>query len=275
MTGIVTLVVAFLLERCRSGVARTRLLSVQVATAALGAIGFLTRLPVGVTDRHWDAFRRRPAVICPIAVPLGAVLAVPLLVPLPRVTAALCVPVLLLLITGITHLDGLADLGDAAVVHGDAERRRSVMRDTTVGVGALAITILALVGLVLAADALSNAPAQIALAIVVTAEVGAKLGMVAIAAFGRATHEGLGSALTDGSGPTTFAVGLGCALPITLLSWPGTEAIAALGGALASTAMVLLWTRRTLGGVSGDVFGATNELARLAALHTGVIAWTL
>ncbi|MFB6217846.1 MAG: adenosylcobinamide-GDP ribazoletransferase, partial [Halobacteriaceae archaeon] len=26
--------------------------------------------------------------------------------------------------------------------------------------------------------------------------------------------------------------------------------------------------------VSGDVFGAGNELARLAALHAGVIAWT-
>jgi adenosylcobinamide-GDP ribazoletransferase len=34
------------------------------------------------------------------------------------------------------------------------------------------------------------------------------------------------------------------------------------------------WARRRLGGVSGDVMGAANELARLVALHAGVIAWT-
>ena len=29
-----------------------------------------------------------------------------------------------------------------------------------------------------------------------------------------------------------------------------------------------------LGGVNGDVFGAVNELARIVALHAGVVAWT-
>jgi adenosylcobinamide-GDP ribazoletransferase len=28
-----------------------------------------------------------------------------------------------------------------------------------------------------------------------------------------------------------------------------------------------------LGGLSGDVLGAANELSRLAALHTGIVVW--
>lgn len=211
----------------------------------------------------------------PVAGLLGLALSVPVLVPLPRVTAALLFPVWLLVLTGITHLDGLADLGDAAVVHGTPADRRSVMRDTTVGVGALAASTLGIAGLVLAAHAIAVMSRFDALAVVVIAEVSAKLGMVAVASLGTATHEGLGSELTADAGPGTLAVGCLCALPVAGLSWPGFEAVATLAGSFAATTAVLLWARKTLGGVSGDVFGATNEIARVVALHVGVIAWTL
>jgi adenosylcobinamide-GDP ribazoletransferase len=211
----------------------------------------------------------------PVAALLGGALSVPVIASLPPVTTAIFVPIWLLLLTGITHLDGLADLGDAGVVHGTPDTRRSVMRDTTVGVGALAAVVLAIAGLVLAAHRLATIPRWSALAIIVTAEVGAKLGMLAIAALGTATHDGLGSQLTEETGPRTLALGCLCTLPVAGLSWPGVEAPAALAGALLGTGAVLAWSRRNLGGVSGDVFGATNEIARLAALHAGVIAWTL
>jgi len=45
---------------------------------------------------------------------------------------------------------------------------------------------------------------------------------------------------------------------------------------LAGPAVALLVYRRVspwLGGVSGDVLGATNELGRAVALHVGVLAW--
>ncbi|TVT93597.1 adenosylcobinamide-GDP ribazoletransferase, partial [Haloferax volcanii] len=39
--------------------------------------------------------------------------------------------------------------------------------------------------------------------------------------------------------------------------------------------LVRSWGRARLGGVSGDLLGATNELARAAAVHAGVVTWTL
>ncbi|OYR41115.1 hypothetical protein DJ82_06300 [Halorubrum sp. Ib24] len=59
-----------------------------------------------------------------------------------------------------------------------------------------------------------------------------------------------------------------------LLAVPRSSGVAALLAALATAALLRRWSRRRLGGVSGDVLGATNELARVAALHAGVIAWT-
>ena len=38
--------------------------------------------------------------------------------------------------------------------------------------------------------------------------------------------------------------------------------------------VVVRWADGALGGVNGDVFGAVNELARVVALHAGVVAWT-
>jgi adenosylcobinamide-GDP ribazoletransferase len=49
---------------------------------------------------------------------------------------------------------------------------------------------------------------------------------------------------------------------------------------MVGVALVLTWairraSLRFIGGVSGDLLGATNEIVRLATVYTGVIAWTL
>ncbi|WP_128477488.1 adenosylcobinamide-GDP ribazoletransferase [Halorussus pelagicus] len=257
----------------------------MVLTAVRGALGFLTRLPTGRSEAAWTAFSETPAAFPLAGWVAGALAVTPLAVaaisPLPVPTAAFGYLLALYAVTGINHADGVADLGDAAVVHGDPEERRAVLKDTEVGVGAVLSLALVLAGLALAALALAGLPAvspataavgvPAAVAIAVAAEVGAKLGMAALACLGDPAFEGLGSAFTDNRPAALVAPAL-VAVPVALL---GVPAVAALGGALAGALGVLRWSRANLGGVNGDAFGAANELGRLAGLHLGVVAWTL
>ncbi len=48
-----------------------------------------------------------------------------------------------------------------------------------------------------------------------------------------------------------------------------------LCGAIAGVGLPWYWANRNLDGISGDVFGAANEIGRVVGLHVGVIAWTL
>ena len=245
-------------------------------TAFRGAVGFFSRLPVGHSEPAWESFRRTPTVVPAVGYLLGALVALPLLLPLSEATTALVFVVGIYALTGITHVDGVADLGDALVVHGDAEDRRAVLKDTTVGTGALLAVVLVVAGLVLAGLALAGLPVRLAVAIVVTSEVGAKAALAGLVCVGDAAHEGLGSALTTNARPRDALVVALVGAPALLLAWPRLQVgVAVLLAAVGVALLTSRWATANLGGVSGDVFGATNELARVAGLHAGVVAWTL
>jgi adenosylcobinamide-GDP ribazoletransferase len=267
---------------------------VRLRRAMRGALGFLTRLPVSHEGRAWAAFQQTPLAFPAVGYVVGALTALPLLAftavgaPAPVATAATLAT--LYLLTGINHLDGLADCGDAAAVHTVA-RRREVLKDTTTGVGALAAVSIGLVGTTLglltvatlgrgslAGPLLVNgtpAPPLRAAGLVVTAEVGAKLGMAAVACTGEAVTDGFGAAFTGRATPGLLVGPAVVALPAALLTGVSAAAPVALAAALATALVVVRWARARLGGVNGDVFGAANELARLVALHAGAVAWVV
>jgi len=243
-----------------------------VLSALRGALGFFTRLPVGHDEASWDAFRYSPAAFPLAGYVVGALLAVPVVLPVPTPVVGFLFVLWVVGLTGVTHLDGLADLGDAAVVH-DPDRRREVMKDAQVGVGGTVAVGLGLVGLAFAGLALAMLPPRAAAGLVVTAEVTAKLSMAGVAAFGTAAHEGLGSKVVGGS-PRGFVAPALVALPALVLTWPSPAAAVGLLAGLLVAWLLARWVRGWLGGVSGDVLGAANELARLAALHAGIVVWT-
>lgn len=246
----------------------------MVLTAIRGAVGFLTTVPVGQDQRAFDAFCTHVGIVPLVGYLVGAIVSLPLLVSGPAPTVALLYVLAVVAVTGINHADGLADLGDAAVVHGDAERRRSVMRDTTVGVGAVLAVAVAVAGLALGALAIAALPVLTAVGIAVASEVGAKLSLVTLAATSRASHEGLGSRLLDARG-WQFGLALLLAVPAAAFTWPSPAAGVAVAAGPVVALTLRQWAHATLDGVGGDVFGASNELARIVGLHAGVVAWTL
>ena len=246
--------------------------------ALTGALGFLTRLPVGHDERAFDAFRDRPAAFPLAGYVVGALLAVAVVLPLAPPTTAFALVVALVLVTGVNHADGLADFGDAAVVHGDPDRRRAVMADTTVGVGAVLALAVGLLGVTMAGLALAALPVAVTAALVIASEVGAKLAMATLVCRGTPSHEGFGSSFLDEHDAGDLLRPMLTALPAVFLAGLAGAPLAGVAAVLAAVAVALFterWADTRLGGVAGDVLGATNELARVAALHAGVVAWTL
>lgn len=246
--------------------------------ALRGAVGFFTRVPVGQASGDWTALRSRLFALPTVGYPLGALLAAPLAVAsvasVPAPTAAAAFLGWCYLLTGINHVDGLADLGDAAVVHGGPEDKLAVLKDTTAGVGAALAVGLVLLALALAALALATQP-LLALGIVVAAEVGAKLGIAVVAALGRPATDGLGAELADPARPSSLVLPVLVAAPAAALTWPSVAAAVALVAPVVVAVALWWWARANLGGVNGDVMGAANELGRAVALHAGVVTWTL
>ncbi len=249
----------------------------MVVRAVGGALGFLTRLPVGHDETAWEAFRRTPLAFPLAGYLIGGLLALPFLLPLPDPTLALVFVAWVYLLTGINHLDGVADVGDALAVHGDAERRRAVLKDTTLGVGGIAATMVIILGVGLAALGLVTAIMEVryVVGIVVAAEVSAKLAMATIICGGEAIHDGMGAQFVTESNARSLRLPLLVAAPALLLTVPHFAAAMSVLGGLAAGVASWQIAERTLGGVNGDVIGATNEVARVVALHLGVIAWML
>lgn len=245
----------------------------MVLNAFRGAIGFLSRAPVGQDGDAWNAFRATPTAFPLAGYLVGVALTIPLLLPFTPSITAFAFVVWVYLVTGIPHADAIADLGDAIVVHGPPAERRAVMTDTTVGVGAVLALGVVLLGLWSAGLPLATLPLN-AVALVVTAEVGAKLAMATVACLGTPAHEGLGSAVAENLTSRSLVLPIVVALPSAAFTVPNPAAAVALAASFVTALAVIAWANRRLGGVSGDVMGSANELARLAALLTGVVVWT-
>jgi adenosylcobinamide-GDP ribazoletransferase len=244
-----------------------------VLKALQGALGFLSRLPVGHDTAAWEAFRGTPSSMPLAGYVIGVFVALPFILPGPPPTVAFVFIVAVYVVTGINHIDGVADLGDALVVHGGPAERRAVMKDTAVGAGGALAVAVVVAGLTTAGLALATLPRG-AVVIVVAAEVGAKLAMALLVCFGAAPHEGLGAALTGRAGPRSAIPVVASAVPAAVLLWSRVAVAVAMALAVVAVALAVLgWARANLGGVSGDVLGATNEAVRIVALHVGVVAW--
>ena len=194
---------------------------------------------------------------------------------LPIIVVGGLVLAMLLLITGLHHTDGLLDFGDGIMVHGTPERKIEVMHDQLTGAGGLSLGIMTMLITALAIGQLRgtillggfNVP--LIFSGIIAVEASAKLSMVVAAWAGKSVHEGMNSAFLQamhgGKGDLRLIVAVlisfGLALP--LLGWAG--AFAVLAGIFTGLIMVAI-AHRNFNGVTGDVFGATNELARMVCV---------
>jgi len=200
---------------------------------------------------------------------------------LPGIVVGGLVLAVLLLITGLHHTDGLLDFGDGVMAHGTSEHKIEVMHDQLTGAGGLSMGIMTMLITALAIGQISgNGLFKIPLIIggIIAVEASAKLSMVVMAWAGKSVHQGMNSSFLEamsGSKGTlrlVAAVAISFAVALLFLSWAG--AFVVLAGVITSLVMVAV-AHRHFGGVTGDVFGATNEITRMVCVIVllAVVAW--
>ncbi len=236
------------------------------------ALAFLTRLPGGRHPDDGDGLVRAVPWFGVVGLLVGALgggtfwvareLDVGVLLP---AVAAITVTALA---TGAFHEDGLADSVDALVGGWTVEDRLAILKDSrhgTFGVLALVLVSLWKVGALVELDGRDGA-----LALLVANTVGRSAAVGALRTFPSARTDGLGAAATRGLalGPAVAGVAVGVAVAVVSYR---LDAIVVLVLAAVGTAAVGLWARARIGGVTGDLLGAVEQVVEVVVL-TSVVA---
>lgn len=175
------------------------------------------------------------------------------------------------LLSGFMHWDGLADCADAIGVRGDAGRRLEVMRSSTVGAfGVTAIVFVALIQVAAIASILGSGVWWVLAAAPVLGRMGATL---TLGLRDPARPDGLGARYASRLTAPELVL---AAIPLVpLLVWrpervPVLAAVMITGLVVAFLAPVPFVRR--IGGVTGDVTGATILMTETAVLVIGALA---
>ena len=236
-------------------------------------LAFFTVLPVPVPGSSLEDAARRahllPFIGLLTGLPGAALLQLTFVMP-SGVAAALAVGAVLLA-AGLHHTDGVMDLGDALMVRGSRERRREVLKDTRVGVGAIAALFLVYAPTLAALTALADASPVGAALLLVTGEVAARSAMLLVLVFGTPAEETSSSSYfvrpLKAGRRRAAAIMLALTLPpLVALPLGPVVLLVALVVPVATALFALALANRAFGGISGDVAGATGELARAVLL---------
>jgi adenosylcobinamide-GDP ribazoletransferase len=176
------------------------------------------------------------------------------------VTAAL-VLVIWVLSSGALHFDGFLDSCDGLFGGRTPEARLEIMKDERVGAFGLAGGVFLLLLKFAALSALPG-PSVALLAAPVLGRWGMTLSIFAFP-YGRA--QGLGKAMKDFTSAWQVALATILALGISWLLAAQTGLLACLVAAF-TTGLVAAFAVRRIPGLTGDVYGAINEMVELAVL---------
>jgi adenosylcobinamide-GDP ribazoletransferase len=234
-------------------------------------VAFLTRVPVGrlvVLDA--DDVARGAAVFPLVGAGVGALIGgvtLGLRGPLTPPLAAVLGLAAGAIVTGVLHLDALADTADALGAT-TRERALEIMRDHSIGAYGAVALVLDLAAKTFALATLAGR-AHLLLYAVCAASAGRVAPVLLSTALPYARPDGgIGRALgRTGRVRCAVASVLGAAV---CLGVGGRNGVILLAAAFALSVAAIAVVRPWLGGITGDVLGATAELSESAALIVAV-----
>jgi adenosylcobinamide-GDP ribazoletransferase len=256
--------------------ANAKNLLTELAAELLACLRFCTRLPIPAL-----AFEKAPhetpisacARMLPIAgAVIGAIAAFVLWVAaklgLPPSLASLFAISCLVILTGALHEDGMADFADATAGT-TPEQRLAIMKDSRIGTfGTLALILGSLARVLSIAVIAAHSLCLACWVLIATAAVSRTLMLLALHLLPPARAEGAGFSAAAPSEPVlAIAALIGfilCLLPLLAGAGFGHVAIALILSVAAAYGVTAL-ARRLFQGQTGDVAGATQQAAEIAA----------
>ena len=186
----------------------------------------------------------------------------------PAAVAAAIVVAADLALTGLLHVDGLADSADGLLPHLDRARRLEVMAAPDVGAFGVAAVVAVL--LLRWAALATTAPSPLLLGGLWCASRTAMA--VAARKVPYARPGGLASAFLGGRTLSTALIGAVLATGLAFAG-PGVVGIASVAGVVVGAGGVVALARRRIGGFTGDVLGASGMVGETTGLLVAAARW--
>lgn len=251
--------------------------------ACVAAFQFLTRFPVPVTLPYQVNLYRNSVIFYPwVGLVIGVVIAGAgvLLDPfLPTLISGIMLVILWTFISGGLHLDGLMDTADGIMSHRSRERMLEIMKDSRVGAMGAIVCVFYIVLKIALILSLLDMSSEDGLLMLMLIPVWSRTFMVAaIAGWPYARQEqGLGS-LFRSVGKKQAVIAMFNAIVLSAVSLLIFGAGSWIESALVILSMLIVtygigvavatYVSRMLGGLTGDVYGALNEIIELGLLLT-------
>jgi adenosylcobinamide-GDP ribazoletransferase len=170
-------------------------------------------------------------------------------------------------VTGAIHEDGLADTADAFGGVRSTEDARRILKDPTLGSYGVAALVFSLILRIGALAALDTSSAFMLLPVV---HATSRAGAIGLLGFGRtAADEGLGATYASGVRRAQVIAAAGAGIAIGAIVVGPLVGLMVAGVGIGCMVVGLIAHRR-IGGVTGDVLGAAEQVSELIALLIGV-----
>ena len=176
--------------------------------------------------------------------------------------AAVIVYAFLMIITGYNHLDGVMDMADGVMVHGEPERKIRVMKDSSVGSGGVA-TLFLVASLTIAG--IYNILDYNFIIGIIICEMVAKTSLLTTALLSKPLTPGIGSYFINETTPSKYFISTAIITTFAFLLGGLVGIFGALGAIISGTIIAVI-AKRNFVLANGDVLGMSNEVGRLFSL---------
>ena len=246
----------------------------RVGNEIVVAFQFLTRIPMPSITFEADSLLRATKFFPLVGLVIGSgavLLQKLLLLHLSRQLAALVVLIYLVLITGCLHEDGLADLADGLGGGRTKDQILEIMQDSRIGSYGATALVLSLMARYLF---MASLPMEHFAAYVISSHVLCRWSSLPLSYFlpPAREHDGQGARIAKLTSLASLIFGSAFSFAVVAFALRRSAATPVLVAIFIVSLSGWLYARE-LGGVTGDCFGATNQLTEIAVYFCGV--WTI